>query len=139
MAGLPGWVRDGDTVTHTFRIRYHGGVAMIVHVADVERLVGHHAGIDLRWDYLQSRVTTPGTGSRQPTSTWLPGSTGAPRSTRRSLKPDTAGESRFTRALLSGRWQGRTSDNEGYATYQQGPLGDMSVSQEVSKNEPSAA
>ncbi|WP_236569269.1 hypothetical protein [Streptomyces sp. MBT58] len=35
-----------------------------------------------------------GTGSRQPTSTWLPGSTGSPRSTRRSPKPDTAGESR---------------------------------------------
>ncbi|MGV9883795.1 hypothetical protein [Streptomyces sp. NPDC003006] len=42
---LPGRRRggDGDGITRAYGIRYHGGVAMIAHVADVERLIGHHA------------------------------------------------------------------------------------------------
>lgn len=40
LAALPGWVREGDTITRTFGIRYHGGVAMIVNIADVQRLIG---------------------------------------------------------------------------------------------------
>ncbi|MFJ8842429.1 4a-hydroxytetrahydrobiopterin dehydratase [Streptomyces cyaneofuscatus] len=64
LAGLPGWVRDGDTVTHTFGIRYHGGVAMIVNVADVERLIGHHADINLRWDHVRFGITTHDAGHR---------------------------------------------------------------------------
>ncbi|MYR93433.1 MULTISPECIES: 4a-hydroxytetrahydrobiopterin dehydratase [unclassified Streptomyces] len=58
LAELPGWVREGDTITRTFGIRYHGGIAMIVHVADVERLIGHHADIDLRWDHVRFGITT---------------------------------------------------------------------------------
>ncbi|SDL27328.1 4a-hydroxytetrahydrobiopterin dehydratase [Streptomyces indicus] len=56
--GAPGWQRDRDEITRTFRIRYHGGVAMIVHVADVERLIGHHADIDLRWGQIRFGITT---------------------------------------------------------------------------------
>lgn len=59
---LPGWARSGDEITRTFSIRYHGGVAMIVHVADVERLVGHHADIDLRWDRVRFGITTHDAG-----------------------------------------------------------------------------
>lgn len=54
----PGWRRDGDEITRTFQIRYHGGVAVIVHVADVERLIGHHADIDLRWGRVRFGITT---------------------------------------------------------------------------------
>ncbi|WP_432147347.1 4a-hydroxytetrahydrobiopterin dehydratase [Streptomyces sp. bgisy029] len=64
LAELPGWVREGDTITRTFGIRYHGGVAMIVHVADVERLIGHHADIDLRWDHVRFGITTHDAGHR---------------------------------------------------------------------------
>ncbi len=39
MAELPGWVREGDTITRAFGIRYHGGVALVVNLADAERLV----------------------------------------------------------------------------------------------------
>ncbi|MFJ7086833.1 4a-hydroxytetrahydrobiopterin dehydratase [Streptomyces griseus] len=64
LAELPGWVREGDTITRAFGVRYHGGVALIVNVADVERLVGHHADIDLRWDHVRFRITTHDAGHR---------------------------------------------------------------------------
>lgn len=62
---LPGWERVGDEITRTFRTgRYHGGVALIVHVADIERLIGHHADIDLRWDTVRFGITTHDAGHR---------------------------------------------------------------------------
>ncbi|RPK93473.1 MULTISPECIES: 4a-hydroxytetrahydrobiopterin dehydratase [Streptomyces] len=64
LAELPGWVREEDAITRTFGIRYHGGVAMIVNVADVERLIGHHADIDLRWDHVRFAITTHDAGHR---------------------------------------------------------------------------
>ncbi|MFQ6849710.1 4a-hydroxytetrahydrobiopterin dehydratase [Streptomyces sp. 35M1] len=64
LAELPGWVREKDTITRAFRVRYHGGVALIVNVADAERLVGHHADIDLRWDHVRFRITTHDAGHR---------------------------------------------------------------------------
>ncbi|MFF8745718.1 4a-hydroxytetrahydrobiopterin dehydratase [Streptomyces californicus] len=64
LAELPGWEREGDTITRSFGIRYHGGVALIVNVADTERLVGHHADIDLRWDHVRFRITTHDAGHR---------------------------------------------------------------------------
>ncbi|MGK5642371.1 4a-hydroxytetrahydrobiopterin dehydratase [Streptomyces sp. URMC 126] len=64
LASVPGWRREGETITRGFRIRYHGGVALIVHVADVERLIGHHADIDLRWDRVRFAITTHDAGYR---------------------------------------------------------------------------
>lgn len=61
---VPGWRRDGDEITRRFGIRYHGGVAMIVHVADVERLIGHHADIDLRWGAVRFAITTHDAGHK---------------------------------------------------------------------------
>ncbi|MGW7369085.1 4a-hydroxytetrahydrobiopterin dehydratase [Streptomyces sp. NPDC054841] len=62
--GVPGWRREGDEITRTFGIRYHGGVAMIVHVADVERLISHHADIDLRWGRVRFGITTHDAGHK---------------------------------------------------------------------------
>ncbi|MFI8369914.1 4a-hydroxytetrahydrobiopterin dehydratase [Streptomyces sp. NPDC085466] len=64
LAGVPGWRRNGEEITRRFSIRYHGGIAMIVHVADVERLIGHHADIDLRWDTVRFGITTHDVGHR---------------------------------------------------------------------------
>ncbi|MEV6124334.1 4a-hydroxytetrahydrobiopterin dehydratase [Streptomyces sp. NPDC052077] len=61
---VPGWRRDGDEITRTYGIRYHGGIAMIVHVADVERLIGHHADVDLRWGTVRFGITTHDAGNR---------------------------------------------------------------------------
>ncbi|MFF3060808.1 4a-hydroxytetrahydrobiopterin dehydratase [Streptomyces sp. NPDC057909] len=58
LAELPEWTRDGDEITRRVDIRYHAGVAMIVHIADRERRIGHHADIDLRIDHLRIAVTT---------------------------------------------------------------------------------
>lgn len=61
---VPGWRRNGDEISRSYGVRYHGGVAMIVHVADVERLIGHHADIDLRWGKLRFAVTTHDAGHK---------------------------------------------------------------------------
>lgn len=58
----PGWNRVGKEITRTYSIRYHGGIAMIVHVADIERLIGHHADIDLRWGSIRFGITTHDVG-----------------------------------------------------------------------------
>lgn len=60
----PGWRREGDAITRTYGIRYHGGVAMIVHVADVERRISHHADIDLRWGKVRFAITTHDAGHK---------------------------------------------------------------------------
>ena len=62
--GVPGWRREGDEITRAYGIRYHGGVAMIVHVADIERLIGHHADIDLRWGKVRFGITTHDAGHK---------------------------------------------------------------------------
>ncbi|MEN8650357.1 4a-hydroxytetrahydrobiopterin dehydratase [Streptomyces sp. 21So2-11] len=59
---LPAWEQVGNEITRTVDIRYHGGVALIVHVADVERLIGHHADMDLRWDHVRFAITTHDAG-----------------------------------------------------------------------------
>ncbi|QQM47179.1 4a-hydroxytetrahydrobiopterin dehydratase [Streptomyces liliifuscus] len=64
----PGWRRDGDEISRTYGIRYHGGVAMIVHVADVERLISHHADIDLRWGKVRFAITTHDVGNKLTTA-----------------------------------------------------------------------
>lgn len=37
---------------------------MIVHVADVERLISHHADIDLRWGRVRFAITTHDAGHK---------------------------------------------------------------------------
>ncbi|GAA2721211.1 hypothetical protein GCM10010315_43420 [Streptomyces luteosporeus] len=64
LGSLPGWQRQQDRITRAFGIRYHGGVALIVHVADIERLIGHHADIDLRWDHVRFSITTHDAGHK---------------------------------------------------------------------------
>lgn len=61
---VPGWRRGGDEIIRTYGIRYHGGVAMIVHVADIERLINHHADIDLRWGKVRFAITTHDAGHK---------------------------------------------------------------------------
>ncbi|WP_042446985.1 4a-hydroxytetrahydrobiopterin dehydratase [Streptacidiphilus jiangxiensis] len=63
LAGLPHWTRDGDTITRLVTpIRYHAGVALIVHVADLSRLTHHHADINLSFDGVRFTLTTHDAG-----------------------------------------------------------------------------
>ncbi|MGW7198443.1 4a-hydroxytetrahydrobiopterin dehydratase [Streptomyces chryseus] len=59
---LPGWEQVGNEITRRYDIRYHAGVAVIVHVADRERRIQHHADIDLRIDHLRFGITTHDAG-----------------------------------------------------------------------------
>ncbi|MFI6349605.1 4a-hydroxytetrahydrobiopterin dehydratase [Streptomyces sp. NPDC050560] len=59
---LPGWKRSGGVIERSFSIEYQAAVAMIVHVAEVERRVDHHADIDLRWGRVRFAVTTHSAG-----------------------------------------------------------------------------
>ncbi|MFF5359409.1 4a-hydroxytetrahydrobiopterin dehydratase [Streptomyces scabiei] len=64
LESVPGWRRQEDEITRSYGIRYHGGVAMIVHVADVERQISHHADIDLRWGRVRFGITTHDAGHK---------------------------------------------------------------------------
>ena len=63
LAALPLWERQGDSITRLVApIRYHAGVALIVHVADVSRLTHHHADINLSFDGVRFTITTHDAG-----------------------------------------------------------------------------
>ncbi|MEV6248831.1 4a-hydroxytetrahydrobiopterin dehydratase [Streptomyces sp. NPDC051742] len=64
LAGVPGWERDGDTISRTYPIRYHAAVAAIVTIADRSRRIQHHADLDLRMDHLRAAITTHDAGYR---------------------------------------------------------------------------
>lgn len=63
LARIPLWTRDGNTITRLVSpIRYHAGVALIVHVADLSRLTHHHADINLSFDGVRFTLTTHDAG-----------------------------------------------------------------------------
>lgn len=64
LARLPQWAREGEAITRLVPVRYHAGVALIVHVADISRLTSHHADIDLSFDGVRFTVTTHDAGGR---------------------------------------------------------------------------
>ena len=64
LSGLPGWERQGDAITRLVPVRYHAGVALIVHVADISRLTSHHADINLSFDGVRFTITTHDAGGR---------------------------------------------------------------------------
>jgi 4a-hydroxytetrahydrobiopterin dehydratase len=64
LAALSGWERRGDAITRLVPVRYHAGVALIVHVADVSRLTSHHADINLSSDGVRFTITTHDAGGR---------------------------------------------------------------------------
>jgi 4a-hydroxytetrahydrobiopterin dehydratase len=59
---VPQWERQGDAITWLVPVRYHAGVALIVHVADISRLTHHHADISLSFDGVRFTITTHDAG-----------------------------------------------------------------------------
>lgn len=59
---IPEWRRDRDEITRLVPVRYHAGVALIVHVADISRLTHHHADISLTFDGVRFTITTHDAG-----------------------------------------------------------------------------
>ncbi|WP_370149229.1 4a-hydroxytetrahydrobiopterin dehydratase [Streptacidiphilus sp. EB129] len=65
MDEVPLWERTGnETITRLFPVRYHAGVALIVHVADISRLTHHHADIHLTFDGVRFTLTTHDAGGK---------------------------------------------------------------------------
>ncbi len=64
LAGLDGWIRDGDAITRTFEHTYHECVHLAMYVAAKAREVGHHPDIDIRWQRIRFGITTHDAGHR---------------------------------------------------------------------------
>lgn len=58
LADLPGWERDGDAITRTFKHSYHETVHLAMYVAAKAREVGHHPDIHITWQRIRFRITT---------------------------------------------------------------------------------
>jgi 4a-hydroxytetrahydrobiopterin dehydratase len=59
---LPGWTRDGNEITRTFRHTYHECVHLAVYVAAKAREVSHHPDIRITWQRIEFRTTTHDAG-----------------------------------------------------------------------------
>lgn len=62
MERIPEWDRSGNQISRLFPVRYHAGVALVVHVADISRLTHHHADINLSFDGVRFTLTTHDAG-----------------------------------------------------------------------------
>ena len=61
---LPGWARDGDAITRTFKHSYHECVHLAMYVAAKAREVGHHPDMLITWQRITFRITTRDAGDR---------------------------------------------------------------------------
>lgn len=64
LAGLPGWERDGDSITRVFKHTYHETVHLAMYVAAKAREVGHHPDIHITWQRIRFSITTHDAGHR---------------------------------------------------------------------------
>ncbi|MEV6981073.1 4a-hydroxytetrahydrobiopterin dehydratase [Sphaerisporangium sp. NPDC051017] len=64
LGGLPGWKRDGHTITRTFKHSYHECVHLAMYIAAKAREIGHHPDIHITWQRIQFAITTHDSGGR---------------------------------------------------------------------------
>ncbi|MER5650137.1 4a-hydroxytetrahydrobiopterin dehydratase [Streptosporangium sp. NPDC002524] len=64
LAELPGWEREGQAMTRTFKHTYHECVHLAVYVAAKAREVGHHPDIHITWQRIRFAITTHDAGDR---------------------------------------------------------------------------
>ena len=64
LAALPGWTRDGNTITRTFAHTYHECVHLAMYVAAKAREVSHHPDMHLTWQRIEFRITTHDAGHK---------------------------------------------------------------------------
>ncbi|MFE6774483.1 4a-hydroxytetrahydrobiopterin dehydratase [Streptomyces sp. NPDC057702] len=62
---LPGWSTDGERITRTYAFPGHPqGAAMVVHVAQLQEELNHHADLLLSYDKLTVTVNTHSVGGK---------------------------------------------------------------------------
>jgi 4a-hydroxytetrahydrobiopterin dehydratase len=64
LAGLAGWIRNGDEVSKTFALTYHECLHLAMYVGAKAREIGHHPDIDIRWQRIRFGITTHDAGNR---------------------------------------------------------------------------
>ncbi len=64
LAELPGWEREGQAITRTFKHAYHECVHLAMYVAAKAREVGHHPDIHITWQRIRFAITTHDAGDR---------------------------------------------------------------------------
>jgi 4a-hydroxytetrahydrobiopterin dehydratase len=64
LAELPGWIRDGDSISRTYKHSYHECVHLAVYVAAKAREVGHHPDMAITWQRIRFDITTHDAGRK---------------------------------------------------------------------------
>ncbi|WP_189938981.1 4a-hydroxytetrahydrobiopterin dehydratase [Streptomyces sulfonofaciens] len=60
---LPGWTLDGDRLARSYRLGSHfAATAMVVHIAQVQEELGHHAELTLGYNTVSLTVNTHSIG-----------------------------------------------------------------------------
>ncbi len=65
LAGLPGWTRDGDTLTKTYKLdKYLSGLAFACAVGTIAEGLNHHPDLHIGWKTVTVRFTTHSAGHK---------------------------------------------------------------------------
>lgn len=65
LAELPGWSAEGDLLCRSYRFHGHfPAAAMVVHIAQIQEELGHHAELTLGYNQLRVTVNTHSVGGR---------------------------------------------------------------------------
>ncbi|GAA4061350.1 4a-hydroxytetrahydrobiopterin dehydratase [Actinomadura miaoliensis] len=62
LADLPGWEREGDAITRTFKHSYHETIHLAMYVAAKAREISHHPDIHITWQRIRFEITTHDAG-----------------------------------------------------------------------------
>jgi 4a-hydroxytetrahydrobiopterin dehydratase len=63
LAALPGWTREGDAITKTFKFaRFADGIAFVQRVAVSADAMDHHPDIDIRYTKIRIALSTHDAG-----------------------------------------------------------------------------
>lgn len=62
---LPGWAVDGDRITRTYSFDGHfPAAAMVIHIAQIQEELGHHADVVLGYNTVSLAVNTHSVGGK---------------------------------------------------------------------------
>ncbi|MFI1161872.1 4a-hydroxytetrahydrobiopterin dehydratase [Streptomyces sioyaensis] len=65
LAELPGWSAEGDLLRRSYRFHGHfPAAAMIIHIAQIQEELGHHAELTLGYNQVGVAVNTHSIGGR---------------------------------------------------------------------------
>jgi 4a-hydroxytetrahydrobiopterin dehydratase len=64
LAGNPGWVVDGETITKTYVLSdFNEAMGLVTRVAMLSEVADHHPDIDIRWNKVTISLSTHSEGA----------------------------------------------------------------------------